>query len=197
MAKAAAFLFAAEPRDRVVRLAHDHVLHGEVEVFPEERVALPRYGMVQAVVFARLEDRRIEPGVRDDPIAAGEPGRVPDLGAEQRRQRVAYPVDRGDQGEMGQPFGHAKQSAGYFVQGPHVPDHVIEGGEERIDLAVLWPATADCVLHVSRQLRRYRRFGYRAGLDLPSRVRLRSIPPSPSRALPDAYICQRPTSRIR
>ena len=178
MAEAAAFLFRVEPRDRVVRLLHDHVPDGEVEVFPEERVAFPRYGMVQAVVFARLEDRRIEPGVRDDSVAAGEPGRISDLGAEQRRRRVAYPVDRGDEGKMGQPFGKAEQSAGCFVQGPHVPDYVIEGGEERIDLAVLWPAAAHGVLGVSRQLRRYRRFGYRAGpyFGLLKRLFDRSLP---------------------
>ena len=75
MAEAAAFLFGVEPRDSVVRFVNDHVLDGEVEAFPEERVALPRYGIVQAVVFARLEDRRIEPGVRDDSVAAVESGR--------------------------------------------------------------------------------------------------------------------------
>ena len=166
MAEAAAFLFRVEPRDRVVRLAHDHVLHGEVEVFPEERIALPRYRVMQAVVPARLQYGRIEPGERDDSVAAVESGRISDLGAEQRRQRIAYAVDRGDEGEMGKPFGKVEQSTGYFVQGPHVTDHVIEGGDQRIDLAAVGRAAAYGVLRVGGELRRYRRFGYRARPDL-------------------------------
>ena len=166
MAEAAAFLFRVEPRDRVVRFGDDHVLHGEVEAFPEERVAFPRYGIVQAVVPARLQYGRIETGVRDDSVTAVESGRFPYLRAEQRSQRVAYPVDRGDQGEMGQLFGKAEQSAGYFVQGPHVPDHVVEGGEKRIDLAAAGRAAAYGVLGIGGELGRDCGFGYRAGPDL-------------------------------
>ena len=66
---------------------------------------------------------------------------------------------------MGQLFGKAEQSVGYFVQGPRVPDHVIEGGDQRIDLAAIGRAAAYGVLRVGRQLRRYRRFRYRAGPD--------------------------------
>ena len=60
---------------------------------------------------------------------------------------------------MGQPFGKAEQSAGYFVQGPHVPDHVIEGGDQRIDLAAVGRAAAYGVPCVGRQFGRDGRLG--------------------------------------
>ncbi len=107
---------------------------------------------MQAVVPARLEDRRVQPGVRDQAVPAGEPRRLPYLRAKQRGQGVAYPVDRGDEGEMGQLFGKTEQSAGYFVQGPHVPNHVIEGGDQRIDLAAVGRAAAHGVLRVGDEL---------------------------------------------
>ena len=100
MAKAAAFLFRVEPRDRVVRLRDEHVLDREVEASPQKGVPFSRYRAMEAVVSARLQYRWVEPRVCDDAVSAREPGGIADLRAEQGGKNVADAVDGGDLGEM-------------------------------------------------------------------------------------------------